>query len=172
MKFKIFSTAASAEEEAIHLGVQRDIANGNVSSKDERDFAAFTDAMFSIHKGMQQHYPLCNSQDVKTRVKFIDLLTKRVSNLDPKYVNMLMQTPTFINHKVVFERATQPRKIKGEDVPAYRTQLVLLLVAIAGRLLCRESYDEALADANRALKIGFFLNRIEQIGQEGKLWSS
>lgn len=158
---QIFSTTATPKEDEMRQEVEESMHTGRFSADEIKQFDGFSKAMFAINDYMQPHYHLCAKQDQPSQSKFIELFVERVRKLDPQHVDLLMATPTFRNHKIVFERATEPRHIKGEDVPMFKTQLVLLLVAIAAHTLCGKDDVEYMQDILRALHIGYMLHLIE-----------
>lgn len=157
----IFNTSVTADEEAMRKEAAKMVINGEYSAKEIRLFDRFSKATLAIGDYMQPHYHLCEKPDPICHIRFIDLLLARVGKLDKQYVHQLMTTPTFRNHKVVFERATVPRHIKGEDVAMYKTQLLLVLVATAAHILSGKCQTEANENARRALQFGYILNHIE-----------
>lgn len=159
---QIFTTTVTAEDAEMRKEVEESINNGGISADEIKQIEEFLNAVLAVGDYMRPHYYLCAKPDQASYIKFVKLLLERVSKLSSQQASQLMNTPTFRNHKIVFERATEPRHIKGEDVPVFERQLVLLLVSIAAHLLCGEGEVEEDENANRALRIGYMLHRIEQ----------
>lgn len=159
---QIFSTAATPKEDEMRQEVEESIRTGGFSADEIKQFDGFSKAIFAINDYMQPHYHLCAKADQASYIKFVTLLLERVIKLSSQQVSLLRSMPIFRNHKIAFERATELRHIKGEDVPVFERQLVMLLVSIAGHLLGGESEVEKQENANMALRIGYMLHLIEQ----------